>query len=182
MLHAQELALEVFNALLNSPQWNQTLFVITYDEHGGFYDHVAPPAAADDRPDFRHYGVRVPAIVVSPWVQQGGVSSIIFDHTSIIKTVLLKFCRAANGTIPNMGARVADANHLGHLLTETSPRPFAAPAAVKPRIEALRGQVRSLKQAQPVLVGARRTPNDFQREVAAAKSALAAQGHPPGMP
>jgi phospholipase C len=184
VLHAQELVLQVYNALLNSPRWNQTLLVITYDEHGGFYDHVAPIAAADDRADMRQYGVRVPAFIISPWVARGGVSSIIFDHTSIIKTVLLKFCRSAAGTIPAMGARVAAANHLGFLLTEPRPRPIGGSAStgVNPLvIEALRARIAALKRAEPVLVGARRAPNDFQREVAIARATLAEQGQPPNV-
>ncbi len=63
----QELVLRVFNALARSPAWERTLLVVTYDEHGGFFDHVSPPSAADDdpRPEFHAYGPRVPAIVVS---------------------------------------------------------------------------------------------------------------------
>jgi phospholipase C len=51
-----------------SQLWEKALLVITYDKHGGFYDHVEPGAAADDRPGMRFYGPRVPALVVSPWV------------------------------------------------------------------------------------------------------------------
>ena len=68
------------------------MLVITYDEHGGFYDHVLPPAAHDDRPAFRTYGVRVPAFVVSPFTPRASVSNTVYDHTSIIKTILLRFC------------------------------------------------------------------------------------------
>jgi phospholipase C len=113
----QELVLRVFNALVRGPAWEQTLFVITYDEHGGFFDHVAPPSAADDdpRPEFHAYGPRVPALVVSPRLRTR-VSHDVFDHTSIIKTCLARFCRRADGFIPDMGARVRAANHLGVLL------------------------------------------------------------------
>jgi phospholipase C len=113
----QELVLRIFNALVHSPAWERTLLVITYDEHGGFFDHVPPPEAADDdpRPEFRAYGPRVPAIVVSPRVR-AGVSHELFDHTSIIKTCLVRFCRTENGLIPDLGARVRGANHLGAVL------------------------------------------------------------------
>ena len=113
----QELVLRVFNALVRSPAWERTLLVITYDEHGGFFDHVEAPAAEDDdpRPEFHAYGPRVPALVVSPRVR-AGVSHEVFDHTSIIKTVLARFCRNDEGLIPDMGARVTAANHLGVLL------------------------------------------------------------------
>jgi phospholipase C len=113
----QELVLRVFNALASGPAWERTLLIITYDEHGGFFDHVEPPSAEDDdpRPEFHAYGPRVPAIVVSPR-GHARVSHEVFDHTSIIKTVLARFCRNADGLIPDMGARVSAANHLGVLL------------------------------------------------------------------
>lgn len=82
----QELVLAVYKALATSPQWEKTLLIIFYDEHGGFFDHVAPPSAPDDDPQmFGRYGVRVPALIVSPWVEPRSVSTTLFDHTSIIK-------------------------------------------------------------------------------------------------
>ena len=92
----QELVLAVYHALATGPQWDKTMLVIFYDEHGGFYDHVPPLAAADDDPRmFGRYGVRVPALVVSPWAEPGSVSTTVFDHTSIIKTILQRFAPAA---------------------------------------------------------------------------------------
>ncbi len=92
----QDLVLAVYDALAASPAWERSLLVIVYDEHGGFYDHVPPPQAPDDDPAmFGRYGVRVPAIMVSPWVEPRSVSSTVFDHTSIIKSVLLRFCPEA---------------------------------------------------------------------------------------
>jgi phospholipase C len=134
----QDLVLAVHIALAASPQWDRSLLVIVYDEHGGFYDHVPPPHAADDEPAmFGRYGVRVPAIIVSPWVEPRTVSSKLFDHTSIIKTIMLRFCpkalhepQQAEKRQPRLGLgpqypgmRVAHANHLGELLTRTTPRP-----------------------------------------------------------
>jgi len=122
-VHAgQQLVLQVYRALAESPLWDRTLLVITYDEHGGFHDHVVPPEAADDDPRFRRYGVRVPALVVSPWVEPRAVSHELFDHTSLIKTILARFCAGPDGALPDMGARVAAANHLGALLTRSEPR------------------------------------------------------------
>lgn len=113
----QELVLRIFNALVRSPVWDRTLLVLAYDEHGGFFDHVEPPSAPDDDPrsEFHGYGPRVPAIVVSARVRPG-VSHDVFDHTSIIKTCLVRFCRREGGLIPDMGLRVSSANHLGALL------------------------------------------------------------------
>ena len=89
----QDLVLAVYHALATSPHWERTLLIVFYDEHGGFFDHAAPPEALDDDPaTFGRYGVRVPALIVSPWIEPGSVSHTLFDHTSIIKTILLRFC------------------------------------------------------------------------------------------
>src|ERR1043166_3895788 len=125
--HGQDFVLNIYHALASNPvQLTKTLFVIVYDEHGAYYDHVAPAAAEDDSPNFRSYGLRVPVILVSPWVSHKHVVSNLFDHTSIIKTILLRFCRKADGSIPDMGKRVMAANHLGYALTEGAPRPSPA--------------------------------------------------------
>ncbi|HEU4943537.1 MAG TPA: alkaline phosphatase family protein [Solirubrobacterales bacterium] len=118
---AQELVLTVVRALAEGPaeQLRETLLIVTYDEHGGFYDHVPPPPAPHD-PDFPRYGVRVPAFVFSPWVEPGSVSHTLFDHTSIIRTILERF--APDG-VEKMGPRVAKAEHLGRLLTRAEPAP-----------------------------------------------------------
>lgn len=87
---------QVYNALrANEELWNSTLLIVTYDEHGGFYDHVSPPACVP--PDnytaewsFDRLGVRVPAILVSPWVQQGVVHTT-FEHTSVLRYLAEKW-------------------------------------------------------------------------------------------
>lgn len=127
----QRLVEEVYTALRADPdQWARTLLVITYDEHGGFYDHVAPhglngsvnPPVEKIHPDgAEYYGPRVPAIVVSPWVDRG-VSSVVFDHTSIIKTILENFVGSASVSNELLGRRVDAANSLLPLLNG-SPRP-----------------------------------------------------------
>jgi phospholipase C len=74
----------VYEALASSPQWDRTLMIVIYDEHGGFHDHVPPPTAEDDRADegFDQLGFRVPAFAVGPWVKTGHVSKVTYDHTS----------------------------------------------------------------------------------------------------
>lgn len=114
VLAGQELVLRVFRALAESGLWAKTLFVVTYDEHGGFYDHVAPDDAPEPNPQFDTYGVRVPALVVSPLVEPHTVSKLTYDHTSLIRTVLARF---APGRIDDMPPRVGMAEHLGRLLT-----------------------------------------------------------------
>ena len=100
-----------------------------------------PQNPPDDHPKiFSRYGVRVPAIVVSPFVTRRSVSHEVFDHTSIIKTILLRFARTGS-TIPDMGKRVSTAQHLGHLLTEAQPRHAETPELYRPlaeKIDAIR--------------------------------------------
>ncbi len=123
VLAGQDLILTIYHALSSAPTWASTLLVIAYDEHGGFYDHVPPPAAVDDDHEFQRLGVRVPALLVSPLVARESSSTALlgpdlhFDHTSILKTILARFCNS-DGQIPSLTARVAAAEHLGHLLSE----------------------------------------------------------------
>jgi phospholipase C len=82
---------KIYEAIAASPLWSRSVTVITYDEHGGFYDHVSPPAVVTNPPPGGHYppfetlGLRVPAVIVSPYVRSGTVSNALFDHTSILK-------------------------------------------------------------------------------------------------
>jgi phospholipase C len=93
----EQLIADAYNSVRNGPNWNETLLIITYDEHGGCYDHVPPPPATppSDTPtrpfNFDRYGVRVPAVIVSPYIRRGTVlrptGAIPFDHTSILATL-----------------------------------------------------------------------------------------------
>jgi phospholipase C len=104
VVHGEKLIADVYNAVRSSRCWKNTLLIITFDEHGGCYDHVPPPPAVP--PDgivtqpsnfnFNTYGVRVPAVLVSPYIPPGSKirppknpdgSMTPFDHTSIIKTL-----------------------------------------------------------------------------------------------
>jgi phospholipase C len=181
VMGGQDLVLRLYNALVSSPAWENTLLVIVYDEHGGFYDHVVPPAAPDDDPKSRHYGVRVPAFVVAPWVARATVSKTLFDHTSIIKTILLRFCRSAAGQIPSMGRRTSQANHLGELLTARTPRrPRPLPGPLIDRGAEWRGDAfRGLVATQAA--GAPPRPlelNDLQKQMLALEQRLRAEGLP----
>lgn len=110
----QVLIASVYEALATSPHWERCLLVVTYDEHGGFYDHVVPPLAADDRPESGHdqLGFRVPTVVAGPWVKQGAVSNSLYDHTSTL--ALLEYL---HGLEP-LTARDAAANNMLDLLDE----------------------------------------------------------------
>jgi phospholipase C len=73
----------------NQAQWEKTLFIITYDEHGSFYDHVAPPAvgAEETREEFRQLGFRVPSLVIGPYIKKNYVSHVQYDHVSFLSTI-----------------------------------------------------------------------------------------------
>ncbi len=81
----------VYQALANSPQWGSCLLIITYDEHGGFYDHVSPPTTTDERPEFEQLGFRVPSLVIGPFVRRGCIDSTQLEHVSIIATASRRF-------------------------------------------------------------------------------------------
>jgi hypothetical protein len=131
---------------------------------------------------FRKYGVRVPALVVSPWVPRGSVSSIVFDHASIVKTVLLRFCRDANDQIPRMSGRVDGAHHLGTLLTSPTARSASAvtQSAGGASLAGLRSRVQAARRRLSGRPRRSHPPSDLQREIAAAKAYLASQGEPVG--
>ncbi|MCC7701526.1 hypothetical protein IGS59_04680 [Janthinobacterium sp. GW460P] len=146
----QALVAQVYQALSRGPAWARTLLILSYDEHGGFFDHVPPGPAIDDDPAFRQYGVRVPMLLVSPLISPGSVSHEVYDHTSIIKTILQRFCRAADGSLPQMGARVAAASGLGAVLTLAQARAApAVPAAVVAQRAAWEADVRAQDFAPP---------------------------------
>ncbi len=110
-LSGQLLIASVYEAMRQSPQWDESLLVVTYDEHGGFFDHVPPPLGADPfaSEGFDQRGFRVPGLVVGPYVKRA-VSSTVFDHTSLIATVLRLH------DLPSLNVRDAAANDLLSLL------------------------------------------------------------------
>jgi phospholipase C len=112
LMLGQQFLASVYEALADSPQWPNILLVITYDEHGGFFDHVPPPMVADDRAaeGFAQLGVRVPTIVAGPWVKQGAVSSVTYDHSSVVRHICKMF------DLPALGMRDATAADLDDCL------------------------------------------------------------------
>jgi phospholipase C len=88
---------EVANAIALSPQWSKTVLIITYDEWGGFFDHVRPPVLPDDHVtgpgeyDHSQAGFRVPAFVFSPFARRGHIEKAVYDHTSMLKLVEWRF-------------------------------------------------------------------------------------------
>jgi phospholipase C len=81
----------VHRALVNGPKWSRTMFILTFDEHGGFFDHVPPPQVVDDDPRFTQLGFRVPTLISGPMVKAGQVISTPFEHVSIAATLRSRF-------------------------------------------------------------------------------------------
>ena len=132
MAAGQAFLQQVYTTLQSNPAvWAKTLLLITYDEHGGFYDHVVPPVAdlrqATTKPAvLTPYGVRVPMFVVSPWVPAGKGPDLTLDHCAILKTILARFC--PDGP-PFLSDRVAASPSFNAFLSASAPRLVAAPAA-----------------------------------------------------
>ncbi len=141
----------VINAVMASPAWPRTVLIFTYDEHGGYYDHVAPPAAVppDDiapavapspgvRAAWNRYGLRVPGFVISPFARRNHVSHVTHDHTSVLRCIETKF---------NLGAltrRDANASNLLDCLDLHN-----APAFLEPPVLAAPGLPASGSRCQP---------------------------------
>jgi phospholipase C len=141
---------KVVKALLHSPNWEDTAFFLTYDEHGGYYDHVPPPRAIT--PDtiapipvpsqppltpggYDRYGFRVPTVVVSPWARANYISNVVQDHTSITAFIEHKW------NLPAMTFRDANA----HPMTDYFD--FSVPAfAEPPKLAAAPGLAHGLAQ------------------------------------
>jgi phospholipase C len=137
VVFAEQLIATVYNALRASPLWESTLFVLTYDEHGGCFDHSPPPLAVspgDHHPNdafaFDRYGVRVPAVIVSPYIQAGTILRSApdglphrgppypYDHTSIIAT--LRKCFNLGGPMTARDAAAPDLDRVLNLDTPTN--------------------------------------------------------------
>ena len=136
MYYGEAWAHRVIEAVLRSPAWPRTLLIYTYDEHGGYYDHV-PPAAAiapDDIPPqlqpndppggYDIYGPRVPAVVASPYSKPGGVTDVIHDHTSVLATIEAKW------NLPALTRRDANAATVMDFL-DTSSAPLLDPPEIE---------------------------------------------------
>jgi phospholipase C len=129
ILESDVLVAAVYNAIRsNDALWQSTLLVILFDEHGGFYDHVSPPLAIppdhhDEEYSFNRYGVRVPAILVSPYVGNGLFSELL-DHTSLLRYLQEKW------GLGDLGARTAGANTFTAVLRSDKPLRIDTPARV----------------------------------------------------
>jgi len=187
----EQFLLDVYHAVANGPGWPRTLLIITYDEHGGCYDHVSPPwgATPPDHSvgefgfDFTRFGPRVPTVLVSPLIPAGRVLRAAqgtppFDHTGILATIEHRW------SLPALTARDAAAPHVGDVLSLATPRTDAPLAGVgaptpPPTPHQMAEQPSHLQQIQAELlasVGGRaggpptdlHTNRDYQRYIASA--------------
>jgi phospholipase C len=135
----------ITHAVMTGKNWHRTLLVWLYDEHGGYYDHVAPPTApapdtmrpligAGDAPgNYTLYGPRVPAVVISPYSKAHEVTNVVHDHTSVLATIEQQW------NLPALTFRDANAASLIDFLdpsTMSFPEPpdLAAPANPLPEL------------------------------------------------
>jgi phospholipase C len=182
VVYGEQLMAKVYNALRASPAWTRTLLLITFDEHGGCYDHAPPPLAAPPQPGpgpdgflFDRYGIRVPAVVISPYVAAGTVlrsapdglahagPSRPFDHTSIIATLRGRFDPTGGPLTP----RDASAPSLDQALTLDQPS-NNGPDQIE--IPAYTPTPEELQRAKS------KPPNDLQRSLCAVTAHLPQAG------
>lgn len=156
MARGEALIKQTYEAIRNSPLWERSLLIITYDEHGGFYDSVEPPAAPppnDGAPSndhnnpggfiFDRYGVRVPAIVISPRIPKGTVDHTLYDHASVPATL-----EALHGLAP-MTDRDRLANTVLPLMSLKAPRLDCPTRLADPAPDAVAFAVSKAGEAKP---------------------------------
>jgi phospholipase C len=138
----QRFVAEVVDALAKSPNWPRSALFLTYDENGGLFDHVPPPAACapdahapeiepkDPPGGFDQLGVRVPMILVSPWAKRHYVGHHVYDHTSIVRFI------EALHTLPALTARDANAEAPWDMFDFSTPEEATPPAIELPTVDA----------------------------------------------
>lgn len=193
----QALVLEIYEALVKSPAWEDTVLVVVYDEHGGFYDHVIPPPVpSGDTGKYETLGVRVPALAIGPRVAQG-THHQVFEHTTLISTILRRFAANPDEAIARMPARVRRAPHLG-LILEDEPRPEVSDrdklkaqiAEVREELDHWRRIVRERRRANDCKpseeydggAGQKQELLDWQEQFLGFALTMRDEGLPPGQP
>ncbi|MFZ3376313.1 MAG: alkaline phosphatase family protein [Chthoniobacterales bacterium] len=134
VIGGQQFLDEVYRGIRANPNWDGTVMIINYDEHGGFFDHVSPPAVRTDPPKdtvdnhgFTNLGVRVPALIVSPFLTPGTICDKRLDHTSVLKFLGQKFGHGSGYSANVDGREVASVYEVLNLDQPRSGSPPAAP-------------------------------------------------------
>jgi len=128
----QQFILKVYSDLVANPErWSKSLLIITYDEHGGFFDHVSPlptnPTAGGPYDPFLSTGVRVPAFLISPWIAPGSVFSEPVDHLAFLQLLARKFGGGSySSDVDNRRINGAPMGDLTHAVTLATSRPDIA--------------------------------------------------------
>ncbi len=140
LYYGEAWAHRILEAVLQSPAWPRTLLIYTYDEHGGYYDHVPPPpalapdsippslTASDVAGSYTIYGPRVPAVVVSPYSRPAAVTDIVHDHTSVLATIEAKW------NLPSLTYRDANAATVMDFLDPRRPTFLTPPTLAAPSL------------------------------------------------
>jgi phospholipase C len=141
MMQGQEHVAMIVQAIQNSPYWAHTLIIVTHDEHGGRWDHVAPPGSAQNTisavqsyyqantltADIWGPGLRVPTILISPYVRQGYVDHTVYETSSILKLIQDRWPSATAPGGPYLSPRVQAVNSLEAGITQAVQTPVATP-------------------------------------------------------
>lgn len=139
ILTGQKHVANIINALMTSSAWKDSAFILTYDEMGGLFDHVTPPATMNpdgikpflntgDIPgDFDRTGMRIPLIVISPWVKKNYVSHTAADFTAILKFIETRF------KLPNLTLRDTAQMDMTEFFDFTTPAYATPPSPPAPR-------------------------------------------------
>jgi phospholipase C len=160
MRTAQAFVAAVVGTLMRGPQWHRTAVVVTYDEWGGFFDHVTPPVLPDDRgtaDDWTNWGqtgFRLPVFLASPFARPGYVDHRVYDHTSILRFIEWRFLGApAEGTGGSgwwLTQRDHHANNIGASLSPSRQTDYTLPAGAVPLVLSIPCQSQILQDV-PVL-------------------------------
>lgn len=134
----EEFLRRTYEAVIANPvKWESTVFIVYYDEHGGFWDHVPPPriryaTTGDPAHTFESLGPRIPGIVVSPLVEVGAVSHALLDHTSVLQ-FLAELFSPGEPYSPDVETRQEQGiESITGLITRESPRPDTPPVSPEP--------------------------------------------------
>lgn len=124
----QAFVASVYKALADGPAWSKTLLIVTYDENGGFFDHVAPPQTVDDNAELAQLGFRVPAFVIGPMVKKGYVCKTQLEHSSVAATLKTRW------GVKSLSKRMDATNDISDCIDPAKVKAPAAPPAGMPQV------------------------------------------------
>jgi phospholipase C len=144
----ERLIKDVYEAVRNSPHWESSVIIVTHDETGGFFDHVAPPPAVHpgdsitdnennhNNFDFSQTGSRVPAVVISPWIPRNRIDHLVHDHSSVVKTIaeLFSLAPSPTATARLTASRICCRSLRRGRMRRHSCRPWQSPGGAAPAI------------------------------------------------